>query len=317
MAEFYYSGQWINWVPYTQRTVSATGNYTWGPTVGMGQFGGLQPNNRLASLEEPAQKASSVEEETDMSKFVNNFEVGADPEFVVLWSSNGALRNVADLGQGEVGFDHSGKCAELRPEKTKGTYTLVKRIRELINAAPPLAKYRASAFKWRGGAYFNGTGGPVALGGHIHFNIPANKFPKDGLNALDRVTQFFEATDILPTVECTARRSLSQYGKLGEIRTDTPDQHIEYRTMPSWLYDPWIAMLVLTSAKLAVASPETALDNLPEPKSASRRNIEAFLGRFRSKDVNADRVLDKLERSAKWLDIKPDTDLKETWAQPL
>lgn len=267
-------------------------------------------------MAKPEAQASEVEE-TDMSRFVNNFEIGADPEFVVLWGANGALKNVADLGQGEVGFDHSGKCAELRPEKAKGAFTLVKRMRELLTACPTLERYRNSSFKWRSGAYFSGQGGPVALGGHIHFNIPACKFPKDGANALDRVTQFFEATDILPRAESASRRTRSEYGKYSQVRTDTPDQHVEYRTMASWLYDPWVALLALTSAKLAVVSPETVLDNLPEAKEASRRDLLTFLGRFRGKDINADRLLHKLERGAHWLDVKPDADIKEAWERPL
>ena len=85
--------------------------------------------------------------------------------------------------------------------------------------------------------------------------------------------------------------------------------------MASWLFDPWIAFLSLTAAKLAVTSPDTALARIP--KANDRDELYRFLECFRHKDINADRLLDKLGHSTKWLDAKPDSDLKEAWEKPL
>lgn len=249
-----------------------------------------------------------------MRKFANSFEVGCDPEFVVLYKSNGALRNVQDLGQGPVGWDHSGHCAEIRPEKARGTWTLIKRMQELLTKYPKLASVR-DGFKWRAGALFESGSTRICLGGHVHFDIHATKFPVSALDALDKVTCVLERTDILPTVECGKRRALGHYGSFGQIRTDTPDKHVEYRTMASWLYDPWIAFLSLTAAKLAVVSPESALSAIK--KADDRDELYRFLEVFRGKDINADRLLEKLGRSTKWLDAKPDQDLKEAWERPI
>jgi hypothetical protein len=254
------------------------------------------------------------EEESDMRKFANSFEVGCDPEFVVLYKTNGALRNVTELGQGPVGWDHSGHCAELRPEKARGTWTLVKRMQELLNKYPKLASLR-EGYKWRAGALFEREATKVSLGGHVHFNIHAAKFPMRATDALDQVTKLLEKVDILPSQECASRRKVGKYGRFGDLRVDTPDGHVEYRTMASWLFDPWIAFLSLTAAKLAVTSPETALQKIP--KANDRDELYRFLECFRHKDINADRLLDKLGHSVKWLDAKPDQDLKEAWARPI
>lgn len=249
-----------------------------------------------------------------MKKFANTFEVGCDPEFVVLYKTNGALRNVSDLGQGPVGWDHSGHCAELRPEKARGTWTLIRRMQELLTKYPKLASLR-DGYKWRAGALVKSGTTQVSLGGHVHFNIHAGKFPVNALNALDQVTKLLERTDILPSQECGERRGLGHYGQFGQVRTDTPDQHVEYRTMASWLFDPWIAFLSLTAAKLAVVNPESALGQIK--KADDRDELYRFLECFRHKDINADRLLEKLGRSTKWLDAKPDSDLKEAWEKPL
>jgi len=303
-------------------TQTATGSSSWGEVTWNNVYYNPQLIQQLQQQLQyyypnttvPQTEPIIPEEESDMRKFANTFEVGCDPEFVVLYKANGALRNVTELGQGPVGWDHSGHCAELRPEKARGTWTLVKRMQELLNKYPKLASLR-NGYKWRAGALVESGPTKISLGGHVHFNLRADKFPGVALDALDQVTKLLEHTDILPTIECQSRRKLGHYGQYGQVRTDTPDKHVEYRTMASWLFDPWIAFLSLTAAKLAVTDPETALSRIP--KANDRDELYRFLECFRHKDINADRLLDKLGHSTKWLDAKPDSDLKEAWEKPL
>jgi hypothetical protein len=244
---------------------------------------------------------------------VNKFEVGCDPEFAVL-DKTGNLVDVQNLGhEGVVGYDHGGDCAELRPAQARGLWTLIKRLQVLI--APPYPSLKPFyQQRWRAGAYYRSTDGEtVALGGHVHFNIHRSLFPPLALSALDRVTNVLERCDILPRGECVVRRTQTLYGKWAQIRHDTPDQHVEYRTMASWLFSPWISFLCLTLAKLAVVDPPGVTFN----NDSGPREIIEFLERFRGKDQNVDRLLAKLERDRTWLVVKPDDDIKEAWAKPL
>lgn len=250
-----------------------------------------------------------------MAKLANKFEVGCDPEFVVV-GPQGQIVSVASLGGGKVGFDHAGRCVELRPEQARGTFTLVRRLKSLLDEAK-LDNFRK--FRWRAGAYYRaalveGPNNRITLGGHVHFNITQANFPKGALKALDSFTGLLEHTEVLPRAECISRRTQTEYGKWGDIRYDTPDHHVEYRTMASWLFNPWVTFMALTGAKLAVVAPEAASEALAD--KTSRRDISAFFERFRNKDINADRVLDKLERPS-WLEYTPDVNIKDAWEKPL
>lgn len=241
-----------------------------------------------------------------MAKLVNKFAVGCDPEFAVI-DKAGRLVRVRSLGAGAVGYDHDGRCVELRPEQARGTYTILKRLQALM-LTPKLKAFKDH--KWRAGAYFNdGHDTPISLGGHIHFDIPSNKLDRTTLPALDAVTRLLEHTEILPNAECVTRRTQTQYGKWGQIRTD--DGHTEYRTMASWMFNPWVAFLALTMSKLAVVTPALALEKLQ--RATSREDIEKFVGLFSGKDINADRLLWKLEDKKDWLDTSTDTDIKTAW----
>lgn len=255
-----------------------------------------------------------------MLKLANKFEIGCDPEFAVV-DGVGAVVNVAALGDhpaGPVAADHGGLCAELHPEKARGAWTLVKRMQQILFEHPKLADFRAQ--RWRGGGLYEAAAPPkVPLGGHIHFNLGIDVWPAGATEALDRVTKFLEGLDALPTGECQARRKHSHhgttYGHYGDIRYGYPynnDGHIEYRTMASWLFHPWTAMLALTLAKLAVVDPQVTLAKLAG--GPDFKKLVNLLEAFRNKDINADRLLEKFERSTKWLSAKPDLDIKETWS---
>lgn len=254
-------------------------------------------------------------------KLANTFEVGCDPEFVMLDAAGGIV-STGSLGkQGPVGYDHSGYCAEVRPDKAKGTWTLVKRIQQILLECPKLATFRSPGVRWLGGAIVDApwpSSKKLTLGGHLHFNLIKLSWTDAITAALDRVTKHLEELDILPTKQSQERRAVSnnnseayKYGKFSDLRWDAPDGHTEYRTMASWLYDPWIAFLVLTTAKLAVVAPDLALEKFAG--GADKKKLQSFLEAFANKDDNAERLLHKMEHATKWMQAKPDTDIKTAW----
>lgn len=268
-----------------------------------------------------------IAEDEDMAKLANKFEVGCDPEFCILDPSGGLVKCTSLGKDGPVGYDHSGRCAEVHPEKAMGTWTLTKRIAEILNHCPKLADYRHSN-KWRGGAEVQFAKcncgkdgcmqGKLSLGGHVHFNIAPHDWKPAYTEALNKLATLLEKLDILPEKECQARRKHKLwdnptycYGTENDaIRASNDGTHVEYRTFASWLYDPWIAFLCLTAAKLAVIAPENA-EQLSGPPSVTK--LQNFVEAFRHKDINADRLLEKFDAGKKWLVAKPDNDLKSVW----
>lgn len=244
-----------------------------------------------------------------MARLLNKFEVGCDPEFAII-DAKGALVNLCSLGTaGPVGYDHGGKCAELRPTQARGTWTVVLRLQTLINAPyPKLVPY--APHKWRAGAYVKTEKGTVTLGGHVHFDLP--ELPRGCGDALDSVTKMLETLEVLPRTESITRRTRSNYGKWSDFRQDSG--HVEYRTMASWLRDPWVSFLALTLCKLAVID---AAEAVKLAKAGSIQDITNFLERYKGKDLNVDRLLEKLERDCKWLQGEQDVDIKSAWRRPL
>jgi hypothetical protein len=278
-----------------------------------------------------AQPTLPEEEEKITVKLANDFLVGCDPEFCIL--NNGKVMNLAEYlpKDGEVGYDHGGLEAELRPKPAKGTYALLKRLRTLIMQNDKLNP-TLSTYRWRSGAAVAiAENRNLTLGGHVHFGLlPRGLDPtdKDGakfdtrIKALDRATKFMEALDILPRDESALRRdkgdrqnAAQQYGKWGDVRAAGADnKHIEYRTMASWLYDPKTAYLALTTAKLACAAPQLTLDTL-KSNNYSFQNFVNFYEVFRHKDTNAKRALEKLLDNKAVKDVQgiPDVHFRDVW----
>jgi hypothetical protein len=271
-----------------------------------------------------------VAEEDMAEKLVNPFQIGCDPEFVVL-EPNGHIHNVAaDFdrdGSGVVGFDHQGLEVEIRPNPARGSYALLKRIQAIIKTNPRLKKIEG--FKWRAGAVVKNGNRNLTLGGHVHLDI-SPRDPNDRLgetfklrlNALDRCTKYLEALDILPRDECALRRDVGdpnnagqRYGKWSDYREKGDGTRFEYRTMSSWLYDPTAAYLALTMAKLAATAPQLAVETL-KVRSISYENLKEFFELFRHKDTNAKRALDKLlVKNVTQLQAQPDVDFKNAWKE--
>lgn len=249
----------------------------------------------------------------DDKEILNDFLVGCDPELAVI--RDGAPIRVDTIvpHAGEIGYDHNGHVLEIRPRPYRGTYALVKEIRKLVTSSRMQEMFPGCQL--RAGAHLQGNGRELTLGGHIHLGV--SPYRKGVVQALDRLTRAFEKLEILPHEECEARRNLSEYGRLGDIRhyeESDGNVHLEYRTMPSWLYSPKVAFTCLTAAKLAALDPDGALAQL-KPKSMGGKGLSAWFEGFRNKDENATRLLDAViaKEGLKGIQGNPDADVIKAW----
>ena len=264
----------------------------------------------------------AVDEEGTM---LNDFKIGCDPEFILV---DGQGKTIPASGhfppQGEIGYDHNGRVAEFRPSPTRGILPIVKKLQGFITNPP----VHGIAAKLRAGAICNND----CLGGHIHFgfNCFAAKPPHgvgalqggsfnargaETTKALDVLTKALEHLDILPSCESALRRSSAQaganyYGHFGDVRDC--NGHMEYRTMASWLYDPKVAFLCLTAAKLAAVDPPGTIEVLQG--CASFAKFRKWLENYATKDINATRASEKLlDKGLSYLQVDPSVDFKERW----
>jgi hypothetical protein len=202
-------------------------------------------------------------------------------------------------------------------------YLLVRKIRDLMNSP----KLKAIPHKLRAGALCNQD----CLGGHVHFGFNCfeekplvgysiltggGKFNARGAQvtkALDAVTKTLETLDILPAHQSNARRQHGQgYGRYGDVRDCAG--HMEYRTMASWLYDPKVAFLCLTAAKLAAADPAGTIEALKD--CGDFKTFEKWVHNYAAKDVNAKRASEKLlEKGLKYVQVDPEVDFRGRWEQ--
>lgn len=246
---------------------------------------------------------------------VNTFKVGCDPEFVVLDPPEALINVQGKLPRGgPVGWDHNGRVAELRPEPSRQAWLVVQRLQKLVKADPhvePLRKY-----KWQAGALVHHEDGMDTLGGHVHIDVPFGS-PEAGLMipALDKFTEWCERLDILPQKDSAARREYvhphigQEYGKFGDVRES--GGHLEYRTMASWLFDPKVALVCLTGAKLAAKYARDAYRVFTERKP-SLGVLHSWFGGYAPRDTDAYKVADVL-RQAIALDTQ--ADIKQVWSE--
>jgi hypothetical protein len=259
-------------------------------------------------------------------KSVNPFLVGADPEFVVLNYKSQLVR--ADNFWGNryategLGTDHGGRVVELRPNPNRSTYNVLKTMQQMLMLAPRLQAIRD--FRWKAGAIVDAPPNTLTLGGHVHLDLPVGgddeAYTLFGrrVNALDSLTAYLERVDVLPLNESKLRRDRGEYGQFGDIRT-TPGsedqrrrEHFEYRTMASWLYSPISAYLCMTAAKLAAVDPEGTVELFGE-RATSLQKLTEYFERFKGKDDDVDRILEKIEPAAYVQD--PTASIQDTWVR--
>lgn len=237
--------------------------------------------------------------------YLNKFLVGADPEFVAT-DQHGHTVNAEDILKydGTIGWDHQGRVMELRPSPAKGTYTLLRHIRDLV--LHPMLENRPDLRFYAGN-----TAKGESLGGHIQFGYdpyrPDRTFTdehKFRVGALDTLAQGLVRLDVLPTL------ARGMYGGLGDVRVDPlkgGGYRVEYRTLPSWLFSPKVAFLCLTAAKLAV------IDGPRMPVIDGFRVLTEWVRKFSSTDLNARRLHGYLTASPKDFQVDPAADFRGRW----
>lgn len=279
----------------------------------------VEPAPPIADYEPIAAPTLIPQEDEEM--VINKFLIGCDPEFVMLDGSGHWMNGAAYFPDNkEIGYDHGGRVCEFRPGPTKGVYPLLRKIKHFL-----ADKRLEKASKLRAGAVCS----PDTLGGHVHFGfncysvLPASKaddgtFTPVGLHvvrALDDLTKVLEHLDILPKEECKVRRlKKDEYGKFYGSFSNVRDcnGHMEYRSMASWLYDPKVAFLCLTAAKLAAADPTGAHEALKDCTSFA--GLKAWVENYKTKDVNASRASEKLlDSGLSHLQVDPTVDFRTRW----
>lgn len=207
--------------------------------------------------------------------------LGADPEFILRRRRTGRIvaANRYFPYRGSVGHDRlyarflrGRPLAELRPAPSSEPEELFQHIRRAIRRA--MAK-TGSRVEFTAGSL------PFArfpIGGHIHFSgIPLTS---NFLRALD----IYLAVPLL-LIDNPARswRRRLRYGFLGDFRFQRHGG-FEYRTLPSWLVSPSIALAVLCLAKVIAQEyhrlPLHFLDDVTMQQAFYRANKQPFYRRF-------------------------------------
>lgn len=253
---------------------------------------------------------------------VNTFKIGADPEYIALDKAGQHFNVKAYTNkEKEVGWDHSGDVLEVRPQPSRCTYRLIRRIRKLLLEHEVSKTLIKDGIRFRSGAYLRIPRKVITLGGHVHFDIPfsahssyvgdnidlAYLLPenKNRIKRLNELTKLLEQLDILPQIESQQRHGYCNNNYSGplSVRCGNKDNHLEYRAMASWLHSPIAALVCLTAAKLAAAHPEVDINE----------NLKKYFEFFKSKDTDAARVYEKIfERKLK-LEAQLDVDLQDSW----
>lgn len=250
----------------------------------------------------------------------NNFLIGADPEFAVL-DANGRYMQVS-LPQGKLGTDHSDRVVELRPDPSLTAEGLLEDIRRTLNRHE-LVAYRP--YKWKAGAIAGANDSYVALGGHIHFDVPYSPdttFTANCLRALNRVASWFDGLEFFPKGEAVLRQRMG-YGNLGDARPAGRRgdglPRLEYRTPPSWLYSPETTRLALTTFKLALVDPQHTLDALSNSDKIPMTKLRRFIGGFANTDSDAAIITQMIvadENRLRKFRGDPQADMKAAWNIP-
>ncbi|QMV44561.1 putative amidoligase domain-containing protein [Cohnella cholangitidis] len=184
-------------------------------------------------------------------------KLGADPEFLLL-SREGRVVPASKYftPKGEAGCDSvrirgekRWPLVELRPRPTENPNHLTSDLRRLLALATE--RTAGASLTWKAG------GLPVPglpLGGHVHLSGAA--LTGERLRALDNAVAL--PLRLLEPAEAARRRP--RYGSLGDVRRQ-PHGGFEYRTPPSWLVSPRLALATFALAKVAAEhSRELATD---------------------------------------------------------
>jgi len=171
-------------------------------------------------------------------------------------------------------------------------------------------KLMADGYKFRSGGYVHTDKRSVSLGGHVHFDIPYSNIPDPSIDtrliALTNMTKYLEALDILPTEHSKYRH---RYFQVEPVRRANDADRLEYRYMCSWLHSPLAALVCLTAAKITVANPELGLVGT----DVSMLLLQTWFEKFKNKDVDAARVVERIFEPKLKLEARLDLNLQDTW----
>ena len=237
---------------------------------------------------------------------LNDFLLGADPEFVMLdEQGNMQAFNGRHNPYDPWGLDHGGWVIEPHPKPDMSVRLLTGNLKVAMNDFATVAP----DYKWRAGAALVAPQRGITLGGHVHVDKP--RCSAEQSRALDLFTQHLEALDVLPRTECQARRGMNGgYGNFGDVRVE--HGHFEYRTFASWLFSQRVTKLCLLGTKLLIVDPAAATETLGAVQEASRTRLRNFFERFQNRDDDVDWVLESGMLRMK-LNVRPDRDLREVW----
>jgi hypothetical protein len=200
-------------------------------------------------------------------RLINRFMLGADPEFIFVGTYKGQYgekdqdyridASSVGLKTGlAFGADQNGRLIELRPKPDRFA---LKVLASIWSELKWLALLHPETMKhsWQCGAFLLGDG----IGGHIHFG---RKRPNrsEEIRALDQVGRLLYSLGSFPTDQWDRRKEGDErgqrYGLYGDFRSQI--HGYEYRTLPSWLDDPWLAYLCMVLTKLAIFNPKLVKD---------------------------------------------------------
>lgn len=222
------------------------------------------------------------------ARFLNNFLVGADPEFMFMTESGRYdARNLGMKAGLAFGADNNGRLVELRPEPARSALSVLSSIwltmRWMAVYAP-----KSTQYSWRSGAYCEQDG----LGGHIHYGRKREYLRTREVASLDRITHLLFTAGIFDREEGRLRFRQGQGGHYGGLSDIRKQPHgYEYRSLPSWMDSPWLAYFNLVIGKLVVAAPEllpplSSEDSKLNPEQA-RGMLKMLLAHFKGVDDDA------------------------------
>lgn len=219
-------------------------------------------------------------------RLVNNFSLGADPEFVFEDPYYGARIDATNIGLKTglaFGADQNGRLVELRPTPSKFALevlaSILVELRWLAAMHPETFNYY-----WRAGAFVFKDG----LGGHVHIGSKHkekdirtriqlaqrednDKLGPELLHKLDILVAMLIKLGCFPERECAARIAGDAkgqfYGRDSDIRFQ--NHGFEYRTFPTWLDSPWLGYLVLVLSKLVTFDPSLIANTSTEAIQAA------------------------------------------------
>ena len=261
-------------------------------------------DNWLATFEQP--EVPPNEAQIKCPKLLNHFAVGSDPEFVLFDPKNLRVLPafILPLKTGlAFGADLNGRLMEIRPKPSK---FILNSVASILTTMRWLAWQLAPTFndcQWICPPIVDRRYGPLkiditghlvtfreetpatydGIGGHIHFGRKRQALRDIEVRALDVLFDLFCAEGVFDKHSNDLRLGYTTYGLHGDIRKQI--HGYEYRSLPSWLGDPWLAYFCLTLGKLVVFDPQFALRFLHKGQLGS--TLSKFIHFYKAWDVDA------------------------------